>query len=163
MAYKAKIWNVFLLHFLLCVLLCLHFKACFQAETIRLGMELVVEAALFLCNVLISLLRWPHCYVIREQSVGWPWGSHSEFTDSLTRDIRRVSFSHARWSSGSDYTKASGVQGESNRAMEAYKHLPSTNAPGTITPDIAHEFIHGGAHGVHIATSMLSYTIVICM
>lgn len=46
---------------------------------------------------------------------GWLAGPEevirSEFTDSLTGDIREASFSHARWSPGSDSTKASGLQG----------------------------------------------------
>lgn len=67
----------------------------------------------FFCCLLISLLRWPNCYVITEG--GWLVGPEevirNEFTDSLTSDIRGASFSHAPWSPGSDSTKASGLRG----------------------------------------------------
>lgn len=106
----------------------------------------------FFCCLLISLLQWPHCYVTTEG--GWLAGPEevirSEFTDSLTGDIRGASFSHAQWSPGSDSTKASCLQGKSNRAREACKHLSSTNAAGTITPDTACEFTRGGTHTQYI-------------
>ncbi len=97
-------------------LLYIHFKACVQTSTIRFWMELLVQAALccvFFCCLLINLLQWPHCYVTTEG--GWLAGPEevirSEFTDSLTRDIRGASFSHAQWSPGSDSTKAVCLQG----------------------------------------------------
>lgn len=83
----------------------------------------------FLCRLLISLLRWPHCNVITEGD--WLAGPpeeviQSEFTDSLTRDIRGASFSHARWSPGSDSTKASGVWG-------------NLTGPGGLQTPVIHE------------------------
>lgn len=84
----------------------------------------------------------------------------SEFTDSLTRDIRGASFSHAQWTPGFDSTKTPHLQGNLTRAREAGRHLSSTYAPGTITPDTAHEFTHGAAHIQYIydiPTSMFSY------
>lgn len=62
------------------------------------------------------------------------------FTDSLTRDIRGVSFSHARWSPGTDSTKASGLQAD---LTEASEHLSSAD---TTAPDTAHDFTGSGAH-----------------
>lgn len=93
-----------------------HLKACLQASTMRFLNGIVNRSrpgCVFLCCLLISLLRWPDCYVLTEG--GWLAGPEaaiwSEFTDFLTRDIRGASFSHARWSPGSDSTKASGLQG----------------------------------------------------
>lgn len=89
-------------HWIFCdvFLLCFPSEAGLQARDNKVLNTIVNRGStgcVFFCCLLISLLRWPHCYAITEG--GWLAGPEevirSEFTDSLTRDIRRASFSHA--------------------------------------------------------------------